>query len=348
MRRLYTSMFILIILLKGVDIWAQNDPGWGTRYPAVDERLIVETKWRYTYALHLESNTIIHQAEDFYDYFLNFRYDNTYEQYLNGEMNRGKWNVDGSMLKYQFKNVDQFEFAKLTKESMVLEFTQPNSKGTYQYHFIRVDSKSAPFIKPAYELPDVIVETVDPRKGILGIGKNKKKKKKRRGSLFGRKKKKGEVASNGEYISIELIGGGYYGGVDPVLRDYIYIKNDGRLIKEFKSQYGGLVVTKRNIPRSELEEFAEYITAQNFFEFERVYDCDSAACLKRKQKKPTPVPLRLVVAYGQRKKVITVNIWGRDKHNVRYINYPKELDNIVDAIQRMAHRLETAQTSSRR
>ncbi len=307
--------------------------GWGTRYSAVPERQIVETKWRYTYALHLESNTIIHQAEEYYDYYLHFRYDYTYGQFLNGRMTRGAWSLSGSELFYSFKHINKFEIAHIDKQTMVLEFTQPNSKGTYQYHFIRVDSRDAPFVKPANELPDVIVETVGPRREsrrAKSLARRQKRK---------RKKKK----SNNEdlvYINIELIGGGYYGGIDPVLRDYIHIKSDGRLIKEFKSQQQGLVVTKKNIPREELEQFAEYIIAQRFFEFDRMYDCESNFCQERKHNKPTPIPLRLAVAYGNRKKVVTISIWGKDKNNLRYIDYPPALDYIVEAIQRMAHRMD--------
>ena len=44
----------------------------GDNFFQVDERKLIETKWKYTYALHLESNTIIHRAEDTYEYFLYF------------------------------------------------------------------------------------------------------------------------------------------------------------------------------------------------------------------------------------------------------------------------------------
>ena len=124
------------------------------------------------------------------------------------------------------------------------------------------------------------------------------------------------------------------------LRDYIHIKSSGRLIKEFKSVNQGLVVTKKNIPRDELEAFAEFIINQNFFETEITYDCDDVICQKRKTKKPTPIPLRVVVAYGTRKKVVTISIWGKDKNNIKYVNYPDSIDNIIDAIQKMAVREE--------
>ncbi len=334
-----TNQYLFLVfafVLGGNIVTAQIDSlGWGTRYPAADEREIIETKWRYTYAIHLESNTIIHQAENYYDYYLHFRYDYTYDEYLNGRLTRGTWSLTGSELFYSFKHIKKFEIATVNKSKLVLEFKQPNSKGTYQYHFIRVESKDAPFKKAANELPDVIVETENQRKkGKNWLGFNKKKKKKKR-----RKRKKKSVEEP-IYISIELIGGGYYGGVDPVLKDYIHIKSDGRLIKEFKSLNGGQVVTKKDIPRDELEQFAEYIIAQKFFEYDRMYDCQTSNCQGRKKAKPTPIPLRLAVAYGDKKKVVTISVWGLDERRMKYVDYPPALDNIIDAIQRMAHRID--------
>lgn len=335
MRKLYRHILILGFLLSAVSLMGQRDSArWGTRYPAVNERSIIETKWRYTYAIHLESNTIIHQAEDYYDYYLHFRYDYTYDEYLNGRLTRGTWSLAGSELFYSFKHIKKFEIALINKNKLVLEFTQPNSKGTYQYHFVRVESKDAPFKKPANELPDVIVETEDQRKGKNWLGFNKRKKKKKK------KRKKKKTKEEPIYISIELIGGGYYGGVDPVLKDYIHIKSDGRLIKEFKSLYNGQTVTKKDIPREELEQFAEFIIAQKFFEYDRMYDCTTSNCQERKKEKPTPIPLRLAVAYGDKKKVVTISVWGIDENKVRYVDYPDALDNIIDAIQRMAHRID--------
>jgi len=329
------SLFIIgLILFTSQPVFGQIDTlGWGTNYPAVAERKIVETKWRYTYAIHLESNTTIHKAEKYYEYFLYFRYNYSYQQYLNGRMTKGKWALEGSELLYSFKRIKKFEIAEITKSNLVLEFKQPNSKGTYQYHFIRVESKDAPFVKPANELPDVIVETIDTRKkkkGLFAFGKKKKRKKKRKK----RKKKKDEV-----YINIELVGGGYYGGIDPVLRDYIHIKSDGRLVKEFKTKNNGLTVTKKNIPRDELEKFAEFVSSKGFFEYQRIFECEDSFCQKRKKASPRPIPLRLAIAYGKRKKVVTISIWGEDKNKVRFVNYPPELDAIIEAIQRMAHRV---------
>jgi len=331
MRLLGLVLFICCLEIP-FQVSAQVDTlTWGTNYKAVAERQIVETKWKYTYAIHLESNTIIHQAKDFYEYFLHFRYDYRFEQYLNGKMSRGPWSLEGSMLFYSFKDIERFEIAEISKSKLVLEFKRPNSKGTYQYHFVKTTSEEAPFVKALNELPDVIVERANPSERRRRLAAKRKKRKKNR-------KRKGDPDQ--EYISIELIGGGYYGGMDPVLRDYIHIKSSGRLIKEFKTVGKGLTVTKKDIDRKELEDFAKFILAKDFFNMERIYDCDRLDCNKRKQKRPTPVPLRLAVAYGNKKKVITITIWGKDKHNVKYVNYPPALDNIIEAIQKMAHRLD--------
>ncbi len=308
----------------------------------VDEQRLLETKWRYTYTLHLESNTVVHRADDQYDWYLYFRYDNTFWEYLNGELRQGRWFIEGRRLHYAFRNVPDFKLAQVSARLLVLEFQQPTSRGTYQYHFVRVDSREAPFERPANQLPEVLVEDERPRQpgpSRWWAYAAKKKRRKWLASLFARKKS--VVPTQYEpYIAIELIGGGFYGGIDPVLKDYIVIKNDGRLIKEFQSVHNGLVVTRKYIPREELEAFARYILEQGFFEMERLYDCSSHICEMRKRQAPRPIPLRLAVSYGERRKVVTIAIWGKDDTGIQYVDYPPALDAIIEAIQRMASRVE--------
>ncbi len=316
-------------MLYGVMMLAQKPDGllWG-----FDERKFIETKWKYNYTLQKESNTILHKAGKDYNYFLYFKYDKTYQQYLNGNFTFGKWNVSGKTLVYRFKDVDSFDIVSIGKGSMVIEFQQSDGLGKYQYHFTRVTSEESPFIKPAYELPDVIVATK---------AKKRDKRKSWLRQLFARRKKsagKMNMVGNGKYISVELVGGGYYGGINPIIRDYIHIKSNGRLVKEFKSRKGGLQVNRKFISRAELEQFMEYVESQGFFEMKRIYDCDDLFCAKRKKQSPKPIPLRLVIAYGNKRKIITVTVWGLDKHKVNYVKHPKGLDNIIYAIQEMGSR----------
>ena len=77
-----------------------------------------------------------------------------------------------------------------------------------------------------------------------------------------------------------------------------------------------------------------------FFEMQRLYDCNNIACEKRKVMKPTPIPLRLMINYGDKKRVVTVSIWGEDNTKIRYAEYPAALDNIIEAIRKMTHRLD--------
>ncbi len=318
-------LFLLVMMSTHLLAQSDSDILWG-----FDERKLVETKWKYNYTLQKESNTILHKAGKDYKYFLYFRYDKTYQQYLNGTFTHGDWAIHGRDLLYSFRNVDSFQIVALNNSSFIVEFEQSGALGKYQYHFTAVTSENSPFLKPAYELPDVIVETKT-------VSRAKRKKWLR--NLFTIKsKKKMNVVGNGKYIAIEIAGGGYYGGINPVIRDYIQIKSNGRLIKEFKSNKGGLQVNKTNIPRLELEQFMEYVESQGFFDMDRIYDCDQLYCAKRKKQSPKPIPLRVVIAYGNRRKIITVTIWGLDKNQVNYVPRPKGLDNIIFAIQEMGNR----------
>ena len=299
----------------------------------VEERQLIGTKWRYTYTLHVESNTTVHQADKEYQYFLFFKYDYTFEQYLHGQFSKGTWSLNNNTLFYTFRNVPKFDIVTVNNKTLVLEFKQPNTTGTYQYHFVSVESSEAPFVRPPNELPEIIVEAP-----------NKNKKKHRWWDFLSNSdEKKTEPATAKKempYVSVELIGGGYYGGIDPVIKDFTRINTDGRLIHEFQTVNAPLHLMKKNISRTELQQFAEYVTDNKFFDMQRLYDCNSEVCERRKLQKPTPIPLRLMVSYGDKKKVITISIWGEDNRKMQYVNYPTALDNIISAIQKLANRPE--------
>lgn len=287
---------------------------------------LVETKWAYYQTKHVESNTVIHQDDATKTYFLYFKIDHTYEQYLDGVLKKGSWSIDNKTLNFPFRNINQFTIAIMDNNFLILQYTQANGRGSYQYIFKWVDSKNAPFAKPNYELPEVTI--------------SEKHTKKRWWMPWVKDPKpKNDIIGNGIYINIELIGGGYYGGLDAVSKDFITIENDGRLIHEFESEQNGLLVKKKTIPRRELEEFANYFIEQRFFEYKLIYDCETVLCQKRKFSKPTPVPLRLSFTYGDRRKVVTIPIWGKDDRNIQYLDYPPAIDKMVDAIQNMAARI---------
>ena len=156
---------LLVLMLIAYTLSAQ-EPSEG--FFQLDEKLLIESKWQYVHTLHVESNTAIHNAENKYDYYIYFRYDFTYQEFLNDRLNKGKWKLKGNTLKYSFKEVNAFEVIELNETTLVLEYEQAKNK--YQYHFKRVDDKDAPFKKPSNELPEVLVEADDSN----ALGKKKK------------------------------------------------------------------------------------------------------------------------------------------------------------------------------
>jgi hypothetical protein len=296
--------------------------------PIIKDFHLIGTKWKYAYTLQVESKTIIHKADENYQYFLFFKYDYSYEQFLNGKLTKGDWVLSNNLLKYNFKGNDLFEVAEYNGNILALEFNQINSKGTYRYYFNNVETKDAPFIKSPNELPEVV------------ITETKKKNRKPWWSIFSKSDEIPTSTKEKEFLNVELIGGGYYGGIDPVYKDYVKINTEGRLIKEFQSANTPLIVTKKTIPREELEKFIAYVEEQGFFDMQRMYDCETAACEKRKYSKPTPIPLRISITKGSRRKIITITIWGLERNKMRYINYPQSLDYIIDAIQRFSNGID--------
>ena len=89
-------------------------------YPTVQERQLIGTKWRYAYTLHLESNTTVHQADNSYQYFLFFKYDFSFEQFLHGKFSKGNWSLNGGTLFYPFRNIKKFEIAVINNKMILI------------------------------------------------------------------------------------------------------------------------------------------------------------------------------------------------------------------------------------
>lgn len=334
---------------------------------ALIERTIVEAKWKYVYTLHVASNTIIHEAGEDYDFYLYFRYDYTAEEFLNGRYERKAWAIAGDQIFYPFRNVNLFRVTQAGRQNLALEFTQPNSKGNYQYHFVKVDDADAPFIKPVNQLPTAIVEgyTKEQRKRrklsgdeVTGIKKNRRwwpfgrntdkqqARQERRDVRTAGRDAKQEARNEAKGIveasdmMIELTGGGFFGGIDPVMRDHTVIKPGGHMVKEFKSVHTDLRRTVADIDIAEYNRLAEFIKHSGFFDMDRSYDCNSEACTQRKRIKPTPVPLRIAVSQGGTMKVVNIAIWGQDERRTRYVDYPQELEEVIQAVLKVSNGAE--------
>ena len=313
-----------------------------SKYPAVNESILLGSKWRYTYMTHAESNTVLHRAENGYEYFLHLKYDYTLEHYLNGTYFKSTWKLspNGNELFYKFRQLSWWKIAEYDTKHLVLEF-QNNAKSSYRYHFVAISDSEGPFVREAYELPSVEVDAYSENTSKLGIGKarfgkSKKKQKDEQAKKDDKPKKVLLSEPIPTYIRIELIGGGFYGGLDPVYRDYTKIETDGKIIREFMSEKKGLIKTKRQINRKELEDLIKFFEMNKLFEMNKAFECEDELCEKRSKRDPLPMPLRLVVTHGSRRKVVTVDIYGGDDRKAKYINYPKELENIVHSIQVLA------------
>ncbi len=300
------------------------------QYEPIDDNLLVATKWEYAHQTVKGSSTKMNEAGNDFEYFVHFSYDYKFEENINGAYRKGVWilNQDKTEIYYRYRDVKWWKVVELTKEVLILEYAV-EGKATFYYHFNRVEDEDAPFAKPANELPRVDVE--EERLKFLQFKKKREARKNRPKPVYDPQREPEAI-----FIEIELIGGGFYGGIDPVLKNYVTINTEGRLIKEYQSVQKGLTKTKKDIPREELEQLAEYIVENNFFDFNNFYDCKSPDCYSRKLEKPTPIPLRLSVKYGDKKKMITVSICGFDGRSDRYVDYPKEIDFIIESIQRLA------------
>jgi hypothetical protein len=330
-------------------------------YAAINEDLFVNTKWKYTYTTHAESNTVIHKADEQYDHFIFFRYDYGFQNYLNGTLTTGLWrlNKEQNEIKYPFRKVDWWRIAAFDEQTLILEFTM-NRKSSYRYHFVRVSSEEAPFERSPNDLPDILVDFEEPSDYATtesylayleqrGINYNQKRwerrqarrakrEERRRNRLAKTARGRAKLAEEApkELLQVELVGGGFFGGVDPVYRNIILIKSDGQVIKEYQSALQGLQVSKHTIERETLEKLVAFIEEKQFFDFDQTYGCEGPACEKRLQSKPRPIALRVAVTKGVRRKIITIPIWdGRGKEH-SFINYPDELDAIVRAIMNAA------------
>lgn len=322
---------------------AQKDSSIVDNSFATEEKLMT-TKWKYVHSTIKGSTTKVHESIEAYDHFIHLSYDNQFEQYLNGVYNKGVWQIspDGAELYFKFGSVRWWRIVDYQADNIVLEY-RPKYKAARYFYFARVEDEEAPFEKPPLELPTVDIKDDAPQKGkfLAGIFKRKKERKERlpkgKKTYDPKKEKEKEEEIEIPYVEIVLAGGGYYGGIDPVFKNYIQIKSTGRLIHEFHSLQRGEVKTKKDIPKEDLLSLAEFIKNKNFFDFQDYYDCETTVCNKRKEESPTPIPLRLYVKYGTMYKMVTVSIWEDDKNGqYRFVDYPEDLKIIVDNILLLA------------
>jgi len=113
--------------------------------PKIDENMFMETRWKYVKTYHPESETVIHEANEGYEFFVYFQYDFTYQTYLNGTLEKGNWLIDakGSEVYFQFRNMSWWKVLKIDKKNLELEFKI--GKGTFRYVFVDASKDESGF-----------------------------------------------------------------------------------------------------------------------------------------------------------------------------------------------------------
>ena len=348
--RLCFSLFCAILpFLYAVRLSAQpRDTTNARNYAAINENKLADTRWRYAYTTNTGSRTPIHAADENFSHYLWLKFDYTYEQVLNGKRSYGMWAVNDkkNRLYYKFKNSKWWDIAEFKDDKLILEYT--DKEASLQYVFQRIPNDVAPFAKDKGLLPEVYVYENAPSKKFRTPEKQRatgffawftnlfrapEVGKKARDSSIVKTPYTPNTTPEPIEIDIAMVGGGYYGGIDPVLKNYIQIKTNGRVIKEMETENKGAIKSKKDLSRAELERLARFILDKKFFDFASEYDCESVECRNRKMQKPKPIPLRLTVQYGDLRKTVSIPIWGNDGGpRRRYIDYPPDLDLIIENI----------------
>lgn len=138
--------------------------------------------------------------------------------------------------------------------------------------------------------------------------------------------------SEQDHMEIFVSGGGFSGGVDPVINDRIMISNSGLLQKYYESEVGGIKKYEKKVDRAELVELIRWIAEEGFFSFESEYGCTTKQCQARLNQYPKPIPLKLVVAVGPYRNVVSVPIFSPKMSQAELVQYPEEIRKIVEAI----------------
>ncbi len=146
------------------------------------------------------------------------------------------------------------------------------------------------------------------------------------------------TVSKRDYIEIFVSGGGFKGGINPKIHDRILIHNNGLIQKEFISVHGGEENLTTRVDKSELVDLAQIIVNSDYFNFKESYDCeaDDRKCQTAVNGKPEPIPLKLVIAVGMLRHVVDVPVFAPGLNDV--INYPKSLEDVVEAIYNIARK----------
>lgn len=135
------------------------------------------------------------------------------------------------------------------------------------------------------------------------------------------------------HIDIYVSGGGFRGGINPLIHNYIMISSSGYLQRLYETEVEGKVKTEAMIDRETLLDFVKWVAENGFFEMDRKYECadDDKQCQSRLKQYPKPIPMKLVIAVGPYRNVVSIPMYAPHLQD-DLIEYPKEIRKIVEAI----------------
>lgn len=267
-----------------------------------DQALLTGVVWSFQMTFEAEKGDIIEKADTALVCDLLFDEAHSYELFDRDRLVRGIWDLEGDKLAVSFRGLEEFTLAQLTADQLDLQFQA--GRKHYIHRFLRQTSIMPIPPQPLPAGRQATTQLPDKRTWL----------------------------DEEREIRIELTGGGFFGGNDPVQRDFILIKENGRLIHERQSAKTGLKTGKITLSMRQLAELADFIRSNGFFEMEPLYGCGNPECEKRLQQQPVPIPLRLAVSDGLDRHVVEVAVWDED---AALVSVPPGLKRIVDEIRRL-------------
>lgn len=316
--------FVLIFFVQCQIVFAQRDS-------LFFQHQFSNTRWKFSYTLHVDKNEVLFKDDEEYEHQIWFKYDGNSYTFLNGQMITDRWNAQPKefVLTYNFSKRTNWLVAECNEQILALEY-KSKTRNTYRLYFFRLaDTSTQYFTYNLGEKPEIqyFKPVVTPKPKDSNETESQAQNKT---SLFPAKEIKS--APNGNFMQIELLGGGFLEKENVVLRNLIKIENDGTILRQILTEKEGLKTFKSNMGRAKLEKLMAFIESQSFFEMNAQYNCANFECYNRLKEQPKPVELRLAITYGSVRKLITISIWEGVNHQKHWIDYPKEIDLIINEI----------------
>ena len=197
---------------------------------------LVDEKWNYRYQIHVGENQTIHRATTM-NWALYFSSTQKLYQQKSDRSSCASYTLSDRKIISPILPFGPLSIVSCSETELVLIFDL-NSIDQYQFYFTKeLVSPNDTFI-PKHTLPSVVYHYKNPQQQDLvhqeylsSIGRKNAIKKKKRNRRVPSNVPKDEP----EFLQVELTGGGFRGGLDPVYRNILLIRTDGSLLFEYET-----------------------------------------------------------------------------------------------------------------